>query len=121
MRRFLMAAVFTALCTSPAGALSEMQALVQYDCQAQACTAQCTGPQTNFSVAYQTLTVFQWKDHVRRIWIAANAEQYLLGDDTTCKFEGRPTFQFNTSPLGPPPAPQCVCIGAQCNPPGCRR
>ena len=117
---FRLLALIGLLCFGavPAHALSEIQGLVQYDCD-QNCNAQCTGPQTTFTVTYRTLLVFQWKDHVRRLWLTANDQHFVLGDDVTCKFEGRPSFQFGSSPLGPPPRPACVCIGNQCNPPGC--
>lgn len=121
MRRILLA-VFCLGLGGPALALSEIQGLVEYTCPAgQTCKAECTGPNTSFAVTYQQLTVFQWKDHVRRLWLAVNNEQFVLGDDTTCKFQGTPRFQFSSSPLGPPPQPPCVCIGNQCTPPNCRR
>lgn len=121
MRRFLLTALFLGPCAAPASALSEMQSLVQYDCQQPTCSLQCTGPNTNLTLTYRTLTVFQWKNHARRLWIAVNDTHHVLGDDMTCKFEGRPTFEYGSSPL-PPVKPPCVCIGnpPQCNPPGCR-
>jgi hypothetical protein len=102
----------------PAKALSEMQGLVQFDCT-QDCSLKCWGTAGNIDLTYRTLLVFQWKDHVRRLWIAVNNTQYVLGDDTSCRFEGTPRFKFQTSPLGPPPSQQCICIGGQCLPPGC--
>lgn len=119
MIRFFASLVVLGLFPMPANAYSEMQPLVEYVCT-QDCTLKCWGTDGNIDLTYRTLTVFQWKDHPRRLWIAVGNTQYVLGDDTSCKFEGKPTFQFQTSPLGPPVAPQCICIGSQCTPPGCR-
>jgi hypothetical protein len=118
MFRLLTLIAFLSLGALPAKALSEMQGLVQYDCT-QNCNLKCWGTAGNIDLTYRTLLVFQWKDHVRRLWISVNDTQYVLGDDTSCKFEGTPKFKFQTSPLGPQPAPQCTCIGSQCFPPGC--
>jgi hypothetical protein len=119
MRLLVLAAILLTLFVRPAAALSEIQGLVQYDCQTATCSFLCTGTNTNLNVSYRQALVFQWKDHVRRLWIAVNDVQYVLGDDVTCKFEGKPSFTFPSSPL-PPVQPPCVCIGNQCNPPGCR-
>jgi hypothetical protein len=119
MKRFLVVLIFFGFWAGPAAALSQIQSLVQYDCQAASCKAVCTGPNTGFTVDYRTLTVFQWKAHIRRLWLAANDRHIVLGDDVSCTFEGRPTFEFDSSPL-PPVKPACTCIGNQCTPPGCR-
>jgi hypothetical protein len=119
MRRLLIAALYLGLSVAPAAALSEMEGLVQYDCQTPSCNLACTGPNTNLAAAYRTLFVFQWKSHPRRLWIAVNDAQHVLGDAVTCRFEGKATFQFGSSPL-PPPNPGCTCIGNQCTPPGCK-
>lgn len=119
MRRWILAAIFLFSAT-PTFALSEIGTLVQYDCEAgQTCNAQCTGPSVNLSFPnYRNLTVFQWKDHVRRLWIAVGNKHYVLGDDTNCTFEGKPTWKYETSPI-PQPHPGCTCIGNVCTPPGC--
>lgn len=81
------------------------------------------GNDGNIDLTYRKLTVFQLKDHPRRLWIDVNNTEYVLGDDTSCKFEGTPSFGVQTSPLGTsplqPPPQQCICIGGHCNPPGC--
>lgn len=109
---------FASLGSLQANALSEIQPLVQYDCT-QDCNLKCWGTEGNIDVTYRTLTVFQWKDHPRRLWIAVNNTQYALGNDTSCKFEGTLTFKFQTSPI-PPVTPPCICLGNQCTPLGCR-
>ena len=93
MVRWLTLAMLLSLGALPAKALSEIQGLVQYDC-AQDCTLKCWGTGSNIELTYRTLLVFQWKDHVRRLWISVNDTQYVLGDDTSCKFEGRPSFRY---------------------------
>jgi hypothetical protein len=118
MFRLLILLAFVSLGAVSANAYSEIQGLVRYDCT-QDCTLQCWGTGVNIQLKYRTLTVFQWKDHVRRLWIGLADAQYVLGDDTTCRFEGKPTFQFETSQFGPQPNPQCICFGNVCNPPGC--
>jgi hypothetical protein len=119
MRRILMLALLLGMGAVPVKAFSEIQLLVQYDCQKPTCNLVCTGPNANLALTYSTLTVFQWKNHVRRLWISVNDTHHVLGDDMTCKFEGRPNFEFGSSPL-PPVKPPCNCSGNQCNPPGCR-
>jgi len=108
-----------ALSGQPARALSEMTAIVQYDCQQAQCSLKCWGTGGNIEFTYRSVTVFQWKEHPRRLWISSDSGQYVVGDDTSCKFEGTPKFKYETVPLGPPPQPQCTCIGNQCFPPGC--
>jgi hypothetical protein len=122
MLRRLLVVAFAALAlgTLRADAQSEIGVLVTYDCEQPTCTLRCTGDNTNIAENYKRATVFQWKDHVRRLWISVNNVQYVLGDDATCKFEGKPTFKWATSPL-PQPTPACNCIGNQCFPPGCKK
>ena len=119
MFRLLTLLAVLTFASLPAKGLSELQGLVQYDCT-QDCNLKCWGPEGNIDLTYRTLTVFQWKDHVRRLWISVNNTNYVLGDDTSCRFEGTPKFEYQRSNLNQPPiSPQCICIGNQCTPPGC--
>lgn len=119
MLRPMLFLTFLSFGPSLASALSEIQALVQYDCT-QDCNLKCWGTEGSIDLTYRTLTVFQWKEHPRRLWITVNNTQYVLGDDTSCKFEGTPKYKFTTIDI-PPVRPPCICIGGQCNPPGCSR
>jgi len=90
------------------------------------CQTSCAGPGGNLSFAAHDVKVFQFSVHVRRLWLDADGQIYVLGDDDRCHFGGATStpIQFVTQPppvssLGPPVPPQCTCIGTQCNPPGC--
>lgn len=118
MKSIIFAGMLSGMLASQALALSEMSTLVQYECEASSCTATCVGPNTNLTLNYKQATVFQWTDHPRRLWVALADGHHVLGDDVTCRFEGKPTFKFGTSPL-PPVHPPCICIDNVCTPPGC--
>ena len=124
IRTVLLVGMLSLFSWSPASALSEIDGLVRYDCESPNCTAQCTGPSTTLSIPYRQLLVFQWKEHVRRLWIAVGDKHYVLGDDTTCMFEGKASFQTSSSSLGPPPQHNHPCFifpDGQTSPPGCRQ
>jgi hypothetical protein len=116
MLRFLVLAMTVCAGVLPAAGLSEVQSIVSYECKTGECDLECWGPGGTLAFQYSNLTVFQFKDHPRRLWLGVNGAQYVLGDDFTCMFEGTPSIKLTTSPLGPPPTPPKVCIGSVCTP-----
>jgi hypothetical protein len=117
-----IAAIATARAQTP----SMANLLQDWVCPSGTCQTQCTGPAGTTTITARDVKVFQFTIHPRRVWLDADGQIYLLGDDDRCHFGGATStpIQFVTKPPDvvplPPVPPQCTCIGNVCTPPGCR-
>jgi hypothetical protein len=95
----------------------------QFLCPAKNCTTQCVGPggpQTITNYGNLSAYVITQPD---RLWLNLdNVTMIVLGVGDRCTFAGTPLKMVpaagGSSSL-PPVTPPCMCIGNQCNPPGC--
>jgi hypothetical protein len=129
MRIFGLAFVIALSLCGHAGAQSTPNSpatlLTDFVCPGATCQTTCNGPAGTLTVSAKSVKVFQYVPHARRLWLLADGQVYVLGDNDRCHFGGATTISFarppvQTVPLNPP-QPQCTCIGNQCTPPGCRR
>ena len=103
MRGMPMVPLFLWLGVLPVAAQNDSPGIVRYDCEKPVCNVRCAGKNTNLALKYKTLTVFRMKDHPERLWITVDDDQYPIADDATCKFEGKPIYEFGPAtpaPLG---------------------
>src|ERR1700694_4089809 len=128
IRSFAIAALLsiTACGLAVAQAPSSANLLQNWVCPGGTCPTQCNGPAGAVTITAHDVKVFQFTVHPRRIWLDADGQIYVLGDDDRCHFGGA-----TSTPIGfvspppevdpiPPVNPGCTCIGNQCTPPGCK-
>ena len=79
-------------------------------CAAGTCATKCVGPNVNYAISAHDVKIFQFMVHPRRLWLLADGQVFVLGDDDFCQFGGAATspIQFVVPPpevssLGPPP------------------
>ena len=125
---FMCALLGTAHAQSP----SDANLLQDWVCPSGTCPTQCNGPAGTLTINAHDVKVFQFVLHPRRLWLFADGQVYVLGDDDRCHFGGAtsspikfvspPAPPIESSPLGNPPGapPPCICIpGHPCQPLGC--
>jgi hypothetical protein len=104
---------------------STAQLLQDWTCAAGKCTTTCAGPGGPLTISAHDVKVFQFSLHIRRLWLDADGQIFVLGDDDRCQFGGATSspIDFVNPPVEvsptPPVPPACTCIGNQCTPPGC--
>lgn len=127
MKRILAAlGVSAALCGGARAqqiAQSPADLLEDFTCPGQSCQTECVGPGGPLAFGAKDVKVYQYSEHPRRLWLDADGQVYVLGDDDRCHFGGNANVPFATQPIQSsplqPPQPACICIGGQCTPPGC--
>lgn len=77
-------------------------------------------------IGAKLVRVYLYVKQPQRVWLLADGEVYMLGEDTICLFGGATSVPFALpAPIPPtpitPPRPNCTCIGNSCTPPGCRK
>jgi hypothetical protein len=109
----------SAIAQQPSGA----NLLTDFSCPGTSCTTTCVGTGGTTTINAKDVKVFQFSKHPRRVWLLADGQVHLLGDDDRCHFGGATTINFENPPIESvplnPPRPACTCIGNQCTPPGC--
>ena len=100
--RFLTALLFVvagltqpALSQVPSGA----NLLTHFTCPAPACTTTCGGPSGPLTISAKDVRVFQFEKHPRRVWLLADGQVHILGDDDRCHFGGQTNISFINPPV----------------------
>jgi hypothetical protein len=114
MRRIGFASIAIMATIGAAGAQnvppSTATLIEDFVCAAGNCDTKCVGPSVNYAISAHDVKVFQFAAHPRRLWLLADGQVFVLGDDDSCQFGGATTspIQFVVPPpevssLGPPP------------------
>jgi hypothetical protein len=87
-------------------------------CPTGNCDTKCVGPAVNYAISAHDVKVFQFAAHPRRLWLLADGQVFVLGDDDSCQFGGATSSPIDfvvpppeTSSLGPPVNPPPPKIG----------
>jgi hypothetical protein len=83
-------------------------------CSTGNCDTKCVGPAVNYAISAHDVKVFQFAAHPRRLWLLADGQVFVLGDDDSCQFGGAtsspidfvvppPEISSLDPPLNPPP------------------
>jgi hypothetical protein len=87
-------------------------------CPTGNCDTKCVGPAVNYAISARDVKVFQFAAHPRRLWLLADGQVFVLGDDDSCQFGGATSSPIDfvvpppeTSSLGPPVNPPPPKIG----------
>jgi hypothetical protein len=79
----------TLLGTGYAQDMPSFAVLVQkFTCPSGTCQTKCSGPNGSLTVSANTLRVVVFSTEPHRLWLIADGEYYVLGDEDRCQFSG---------------------------------